>query len=201
MAWNIEGTYFENCNCDLVCPCSVSFFVQPADNERCQVALFFHVASGEADGVDLSGLTVAVVADTPRQMGEGSWRIGVLMDAAASEEQAQKLGAIFGGEAGGPMADMAPLIGEMMGMESVPIEFSSDDGRVSAKAGDAVEIELETIRLGENGGEPLRISGLPFPAPTVTAARATTSRITAFGLDISNDGNKNAFWAPYSWSS
>jgi hypothetical protein len=200
MAWQLQGTYLENCNCDLVCPCSISFFAQRADNERCQVALFFHVEAGEADGVDLSGLTVCVIGDTPAQMGDGNWRVGVLMDEAASQEQQEKLGAIFGGQAGGPMEALAGLIGENLGVETVPIEFERRNGGIHAKAGDLVEIELETLVLGEDGsGEPVRISGIPFPAPTVTAARPRTSRISAFGLDISNDGDKNAFWAPFSW--
>ncbi len=200
MAWHLDGTYLENCNCDFACPCSISFFAQPADNERCEVALFFHVEDGEADGVDLGGLTIGVVADAPAQMSDGNWRVGVLMDEAASAEQQEKLGAIFGGQAGGPMEALAGLIGENLGVEAVPIEFGRRNGGLHAKAGDLVEIELDTIVLGEDpSGEPVRISGLPFPAPTVTAARATTSRISAFGLDFSNGGTKNAFWAPFSW--
>jgi hypothetical protein len=199
MAWKLEGTYLENCNCDLACPCSISFFEQPADNERCLAAFFFHVESGDADGVDLGGLTVGVVVDGPQAMADGNWRVGVLMDESATEEQAQKLGAIFGGQAGGPMEPVAGLVGENLGVETVPIEFTRENGRVYAKAGDAVEVELETLVLGE-GEEPLRISGLAFPTSTVTAARPKRSRISAFGVDVSNDGSRNAFWAPFSWS-
>jgi hypothetical protein len=39
MAWKLEGPYFENCNCDRVCPCSVTSLVSPATQERCQVIL------------------------------------------------------------------------------------------------------------------------------------------------------------------
>jgi hypothetical protein len=199
MAWKVEGTYLENCNCELVCPCTISFFGQPADNERCLATFLFHVESGDADGVDLGGLTVAIVIDGPQMMGDGNWRVGVLMDDKASEEQAQKLGAIFGGQAGGPMEPVAGLVGENLGVESVPIEFTREDGRVYAKAGNAVEVELETLHLGESE-EPVQISGLAFPSSTVTAARPKRSRISAFGVDVSNDENKNAFWAPFSWS-
>jgi hypothetical protein len=95
MPWRLEGTYFENCNCDMACPCTTSGLTAPADYDRCHVALAFHVDSGDVDGVDVSGLTVAVVADTPPLMSEGNWRVGVLMDAAASQEQAEALGAVF----------------------------------------------------------------------------------------------------------
>jgi hypothetical protein len=65
MAWNLKGTYFENCNCNMVCPCSTSGLTMPADNERCRVVLAFHVDSGKVDGVDVGNLSVAVLADTP----------------------------------------------------------------------------------------------------------------------------------------
>jgi hypothetical protein len=36
MAWRLEGEYFENCNCKVVCPCEASMSFEE-DNERCQV--------------------------------------------------------------------------------------------------------------------------------------------------------------------
>jgi hypothetical protein len=36
----------------------------------------FHVDSGDVEGVDVSGLTVAAVPDTPQVMSEGNWRLG-----------------------------------------------------------------------------------------------------------------------------
>lgn len=68
MAWQLKGTYFENCNGDVVCPCSASSLILPADKDRCGVLLAFHVDSGKVDGVDVSNLTVAVLADTPAMM-------------------------------------------------------------------------------------------------------------------------------------
>src|SRR5215207_7142060 len=103
MAWRMQGTYFENCNCDMVCPCATSGLTASGDYDRCHLALAFHVDSGDVDGVDVSGLTVAVLADTPRVMADGNWRVGLFMDAAASEEQADKLGAVFSGQLGRPM--------------------------------------------------------------------------------------------------
>ena len=60
VAWHLEGTYFENCPCDMVCPCSTSGFTMPADAERCQAVLIFHVDSGEIAGIDVSGLSVGI---------------------------------------------------------------------------------------------------------------------------------------------
>lgn len=54
MTWQIEGTYFENCNCDMVCPCATSGQTLPADEDRCKVALAFHVHKGDGNAVDMS---------------------------------------------------------------------------------------------------------------------------------------------------
>ena len=89
MSWNLEGSYFETCSCDVVCPCTASLALG-ATHERCRVTLVFNVKNGEVEGTDVSGLTVAAVADTPKVMSDGNWRLGVFIDAAASDEQARE---------------------------------------------------------------------------------------------------------------
>ena len=85
MAWQLEGTYFENCNCDVVCPCTAAAFDAPADYDRCNALLAFHVDSGEVDGTDVSDRSVAVIVDAPKQMSDGNWRVGLFMDARGSD--------------------------------------------------------------------------------------------------------------------
>ena len=200
MPWHVEGTYFENCNCDMVCPCTASGQTAPADKERCNVALAFHVETGEVNGVDVGGLTVCVVADTPALMGDGGWKVGVLMDAAASAEQAEALGAVFGGQLGGPMEGIAPLIGEMAGMESLEMAYA-DDGRVHlVRMGSAVNMEVEDFvsRLDPTG-QGIKVSGAGFPADTLAAGTSSTARVDVFGMTWDNAG-KNSFSAPFAWS-
>lgn len=201
MSWRLEGTYFENCSCDVVCPCTISALTLPADNDYCRVALAFHVDAGEIEGTDVSGLSLVVVAETGKLMADGNWRLGVLVDDRASEEQAQKLGAVFGGELGGPMAALAPLVGEMIGMESVAIEYEDDGRRHRVKAGDGLEIEIEDyVPPGSPTGDVARLTGMAVPTNSVlTIATATSSRVSAFGLDFSNTG-KNGHYAPFSWA-
>lgn len=198
MAWKLEGTYFENCNCDVVCPCTTSGLAAPGDADRCLVLLVFHVDSGEIEGVDVGGLSVGLFCDAPAKMDEGNWRAGVFMDERATPEQGEKLGTVFSGQLGGPFAAMGPLIGENLGVEAVAIEYADEGLRHRARLGDAVEVEVEDVVLTESG-EPLRLSGAPFPAPVLTVGKGTTSRIQAFGYDVSNTG-KNAFSAPFAWS-
>jgi hypothetical protein len=189
MAWNIEGTHLESCTCELVCPCSASFSL-PAHYDRCKVTLAFHVTRGEVDGVDVSGLTVAAVADTPKVMTDGNWRIGVFIDAAASDEQAEKLGAVFTGARGGPMEALAPLIGENLGVERAPIEFRVDGLRHSIKIGDAVDIEVEdVVPFGVESGEPAKLTDVFHPVGSeIAIARPTHAKVDAFGIQYEGKG-------------
>src|SRR3954463_14683456 len=127
----------------MVCPCTTSGFTKPADAERCRAVLVFHIDSGEVEGVDVSSLTVAVLFDTPQVMADGNWRVGVFMDQDASQEQADKLGAVFSGQLGGPMALLSPLIAEDLGVEVAPIEYADDGRHHRVKIEDFVEIEIE----------------------------------------------------------
>lgn len=200
MAWKIEGRYFENCPCEVPCPCTASLDLG-ADTERCTPALVFHIDSGEIDGVDVGGLNVIAVADTPRVMSEGDWRLGVILDAAASDEQAERLGAVFSGQLGGPMEAASALIGENLGVERLPIEFSSEDGVHSVKAGDAVDIEVEdVVPFGSESGEPARLVNVFHPANSeLTISKARRSSVKVFGLDLSQDG-KSGFSTTFSWA-
>jgi len=200
MSWTIEGTYFENCSCDMVCPCSTSGLTAPADTERCVVALAFHVDRGSVDGVDVGGLTVCVVADAPAVMSEGGWKLGVLMDAAASPAQAEALGGVFGGQLGGPMAALGPLVGEIVGTDAVPIEYV-DDGRTHrVVAGSAISMTVEDfVSPLDATGLGIRVSGVGFPADTLAAGTASVSSVNTFGLQWDNTG-KNSFSAPFAWS-
>jgi hypothetical protein len=201
MPWRLEGTYFENCPCDMVCPCTTSGLTMPADAERCRVVLVFHIDSGEVDGVDVSDLTVAVLADTPQVMADGNWRVGMLMDEAASQEQADKLGAVFSGQLGGPMEALSGLIGEMMGVEVAPIEYEDEGRRHRVRIGEFAEIEVQDFVPPQTPeGEVSKLTGVFHPAnSTLTMAQATTSRVNAFGLEFSHEG-KNGHSAPFSWA-
>ena len=183
MAWNISGSYFETCSCDVVCPCTASLSLG-ATKDRCKALLVFHVKSGEIEGTDVSGLTVAAVADTPKVMSEGDWRLGVVIDAAASDEQAEKLGGVFSGALGGPMEALGPLVGEQLGVERMPIEVNEDGLKHSVRIGDAVDVEIEdVVSFGVETGEPVKITGIFHPTGSeLTVSRATRSSINAFGI-------------------
>ena len=88
---------------------------------------------------------MAAIADTPKVMTEGNWRLGVFVDDEASDEQVDKLVQVFSGQLGGPMAGLAPLVGEMLGVERARIEVVDDGLRHSVRIGDAIDFEIEDI--------------------------------------------------------
>lgn len=198
MSWKLQGSYFESCSCDVVCPCTASFSLS-ATQDYCRVVLVFHVEQGEIEGVDVGDLSVAAVADTPKVMSEGNWKLGVFIDAAASDEQAQKLGAVFSGSLGGPMSALGPLVSENLGVQRAPIEFRDDGLRHSVKIGDAVELEIEdVVPFGAHDGQPVKLVGVFHPAGReLTVARATSSKVDAFGIQYEG---KSAFSSAFSWA-
>jgi len=198
MAWNVKGTYFETCSCELMCPCNFSFD-HGATYDYCRVVLVFNIASGEIDGADLSGRKVAVIADTPKVMTDGNWRLGMFVDDGASDEQVEQLAGVFSGQLGGPMAGLAPLVGEVLGVERASFDVSEDGLTHSVKIGDAIDFEVEDIvPFGIETGQPAQITGAFHPVGSVlTAAEAKRSSIDAFGIQYEG---KTGLSAPFSWA-
>src|SRR5262245_29472859 len=184
MAWTLEGTYFENCSCDTICPCTWSGLTPHATTDRCLAMLAFHIDQGDVEGVDVSGLTFALVVDSPPVMMDGGWKVGVVLDAAASEEQAGALGRVVGGELGGPPAMLAGLIGEIAGIEQAPAEWQQSDGELSVRFGDLIDVAVSATH---SGGLPdaVQLVNVFHPASTtLTVSPATRSAVDAFGIQF-----------------
>jgi len=199
VSWHLKGKYVETCSCDLICPCNASFS-HGATYDYCRVTLVFDITEGEVDGTDIGGLKVAAIADTPKVMTDGNWKLGVFVDENASDEQMEKLVAVFGGQLGGPMAALGPLVGEMLGVERAPIEVVHDGLRHSVRVGDAIDFEIEDIvPFGVETGRPVRFDGMFHPvASDLTIAEATRSRINAFGIEYT--GRTGLSTSEFSWA-
>ena len=199
MSWNLAGSYVETCSCELMCPCNLSFD-HGATYDFCRVTLVFNIREGAVDGTDIAGCKVALVADTPKVMTEGNWRVGVFIDEKASDGQVDKLVQVFSGQLGGPMAGLAPLIGEMLGVQRAAIEIVDDGVRHSVRIGDAIDFEIEdVVPFGVETGEPVRFSGMFHPVGSdLTMAEAQRTRINAFG--ISYEGKTGLSTSRFSWA-
>jgi hypothetical protein len=122
------------------------------------------------------------------------------VDDRASDEQMEKLVAVFGGQLGGPMEALGPLVGEMLGVERAPIEVVDDGLRHSVRIGDGIDFEIEDIvPFGVETGRAVRFDGMFHPVGSnLTIAEATRSKIDAFG--ISYEGKTGLSTAEFSWA-
>lgn len=199
MSWNLRGSYAETCSCELMCPCNLSFD-HGATYDYCRVTLAFNIREGSVDGTDVAGRKAVLIADTPKVMTDGNWKVGVYVDQDASEEQFDKLIQVFSGQLGGPMAGLAPLIGEMVGAERATIEIDDDGLRHSVQVGDTIQFEIEDIvPFGKEDGQPIKFDGMFHPvASDLTMAEAKRSRINAFG--ITYEGKTGVSHSDFSWA-
>jgi hypothetical protein len=199
MSWNLKGSYVETCSCELMCPCNLSLD-HGATYDFCRVTLVFNVREGTVDGTDIAGCKVALIADTPKVMTEGNWRVGVFVDDAASDDQFEKLVQVFSGQLGGPMAGLAPLIGEMLGVERAAIDDEDYGVRHSVRVGDGIDFEVhDIVPFGVETGEPVRFAGMFHPVGSdLTMAEAKRSRISAFGIEY--DAKTGLSTSDFSWA-
>jgi hypothetical protein len=199
MSWNLRGSYVETCSCELMCPCNLSLD-HGATYDFCRVTLVFNIREGSVEGTDIAGCKVAIIADTPKVMTEGNWRVGVFVGDEATDGQFDQLVRVFSGQLGGPMAALAPLIGELRGSERASIEINDDGLRHAVRIGDGIDFEIEDIvPFGVKTGEPVRFAGMFHPvASDLTMAEAKRSRINAFGIQY--EGKTGLSTSEFAWA-
>jgi hypothetical protein len=201
--WRLTGDYFENCNCDVVCPCLVStaapLTARPSQGV-CDFAFAFHIDRGSYDGVPLDGLNVAVVGHTPGPMADGNWTLAAYIDERADDRQAAAVEAIFGGTEGGPMAAFAPLVGKHLGVRKVPITYSVQGKTRSAEIPGVMRMSVDPLPTMHPGGEIWASIGHPVaPDRLAFAVGGKGSTFTDHGMRWDNSG-KNGHYAPIAWS-
>ncbi len=200
-AWQVSGEYFETCSCDFVCPCIPSNLTGRPTKGDCFFAFAFQVDRGRFGTVALDGLRFAVVGWTPGVMGEGNWKVGLIVDDRASAEQQQAIAGIASGQAGGPMAGLAPLIGTFLGMETKPIRFEKNGLTRSVTIPGVLEQSVEGVASASVAGEPLFLDNTAHPVnKRLALARAVRSTLRAFGLVWEDtSGRNNGHFAPFAW--
>jgi len=172
---------------------------QGATNDDCRVALLFEIEAGSVDGVDVAGTACAVIMQTPRQMLEGDFKVGLIIGSNASDEQAEKVNQVFSGAIGGPMGNLAPLIGEFLGVERLPINVEHDGAKHHIVAGNALDLAL-TKELTPDGDAVQLTNIVVHPAgPTLDVAIADNVANSAFGIDWSGSG-LSGFSNPFAWA-
>jgi hypothetical protein len=141
--YQLEGSLLEVCNCETLCPCWIG---DDPDNGFCESVVAYNFSSGRIRGVDVSGLTLVSVVHIPGNILEGNWRQIVLVDDRASDEQMDALLDCFTGKLGGPIADLANLVGERVAVERAPIDHSIVDGAGTLRVGDKIDCSMHPYR-------------------------------------------------------
>ncbi|MBI2859346.1 MAG: DUF1326 domain-containing protein [Chloroflexi bacterium] len=200
--WEISGEYFENCNCDVLCPCLVSplGMLQARPTKGfCDVYFVFHINEGRYGDTNLAGLNVALAAHVPDAAIKGNWACAAYLDSKASPKQQEALGAIFTGAAGGPMSALAPLIGQMLGAKVVPITFQSEGKKRSATIPNILEAAVQAVPTLAPDAVITVDSGYPIVPKGLVAAYGVSSKYNDYNFHWDNTG-KNSFYGAFKWS-
>lgn len=194
--WNVSGSYFEACNCDVACPC---VFLSAPTTGECGVLLAWHIDEGKYGDVPLDGLNVAMAAHSPGHMLKVKWEVALYLDERATQAQRDALGTVFGGQAGGEPAALGPLVGKVLGVKAVKIDYEARGKRRNLRIPKVAEMEVEAIE--GQGGKEVTLTGVPLTAvPNQTTVVAKSKRLTYrdHGFDW-NISEKNGYYSPFAF--
>jgi hypothetical protein len=183
MAYSLEGSLLEVCTCAVLCPCWVN---ELPDNGRCQGVLAWHVDEGTVDGTDVGGRTIALLIDVPGKILDGNWRTVVFVDDKATAGQHQALLDVWTGKLGGPMGDLAQLVGEVVAVERQPVTWQVEGKGVAGRftIGRTIEAELEPFTGAT--GEPSALHDTVFT--TIPGSPAYVGKASVYKVDAGQHG-------------
>jgi hypothetical protein len=194
--WNLSGTYFEACNCDAACPCV--FLSDPTEGE-CTLLVAWHVEHGDFQGLSLKDLNTAMAVYAPGNMLKGNWKAALYIDQNASEKQKDALVKIFSGQAGGAPAALAPLISEVWGVSSVPIEYETNGKKRQMRIQQIANMKVEAIQGQEGRDVVVENSPLTLiPGIPSVVAKSEQVSYNDCGQHWSFSG-KNSFFSPFQY--
>ena len=197
-SWKVSGSYFETCSCEVACPC---IFLSPPTNGDCTALLAWHIDQGNCGDVKLDGLNAVLAVNSPGHMMEGKWKVALYVDGQANQSQQDALTQIFSGQAGGHLAALGPLIGEVLGAKAAPIEYHAEGKRRSMRVGEIAAAEIEGLS-GQNDGD-VTVASAPFaavPGVSFVVAKSKQARFSDYGLNWELS-NKNGFFSPFTYQS
>jgi hypothetical protein len=152
----LEGTLLEACSCGVLCPCWIG---DDPDGGQCFAFNAYHFDNGRINGVDVSGLNIVNVVHIPGNvLTPGSWKVVMLVDAKGTPEQRDAIVGAYRGKFGGPLADLAGLVGEVKEVRAVPISHEIVGGIGTLRVEGLVEAELEPFRAADGTITTLRDS-------------------------------------------
>jgi hypothetical protein len=197
VVYDLQGTLLEACSCGVLCPCWVG---EDPDMGTCDAFVAYHFDAGSVRGVDISGLNLVNVVHIPGNvLTPGSWRIVVFVDERASDEQMQALLDAYTGKLGGPLADLAGLVGEVLDVRKASIQHEIVGGAGTLRIGDLLYSEMEPFRGGDGTLTTLQntvFSTVPGAPAYASKASTNTVNLPEFGMVWSFEG-RNAIQSDY----
>jgi hypothetical protein len=184
MSYHLEGRLLEVCNCKVLCPCWIG---EDPDNRTCDTIIAWRIDKGTIDGVDVGGNTIAAVAHIPGNILHGNWRAAIFIDENVSQEQEDALLKVYTGKAGGPVAPLAALIGEVVSVERAPIRFTVNEGKGELEIGSDYYAELEPYKGPSGATTTLTetvFSTVPGAPVFVGKAPSYRSKNAALGIEL-----------------
>lgn len=180
--YQLQGTLLEACTCDVLCPCWIG---EDPDGGTCQSIMAYHLDAGTIEGVDVGGLSLAAVVFIPGNVLAGNWKQAVFVDDMASDEQELALLAAFGGALGGPLSDLAGLVGERLAVKRAAIAHEVVEGKGTIRIGsDAAFAEMEPYRGPD--GSVTTLNNSIFS--TVPGSPAWVGKSSRFAVDLPEHG-------------
>jgi hypothetical protein len=201
--WTMKGQYMEACSCNFLCPCVPKNATTPATHDFCKVALAFAVDAGSYGDVHLGGVRFVFFAQSKAVMSHGDWVGGLIIDTSASDPQVEAVTAIASGAAGGPLALLAPLIGEFRGVERHPITFVKDGRSVSVRIDGRLDQQVVGVESVSVPGECVVVDNTFHPVnKRLNLATAVRNVISAFGIEWHGEPDRNnGHFAAFDWQS
>jgi len=148
--------------------------------------LVFGIKEGNLDATDLGGVNFALFNHFPANLTAGNWKVGIVIDESASDEQADAVSKIMSGDEGGPFADFAPLIADFVGVERAKVSLSNGSGSVAGKA----EFTFEPFTGAD--GQPTTVRNAMFGfAPQYEIGKGSGNS-DAFGLSFTASYGEHA---------
>jgi hypothetical protein len=182
MAYSVEGDLLEVCNCNVLCPCWIG---EDPDNGYCDATLAYRINSGEIDGVDMSGVIIAGIGKIPGNVLAGNWTRQLYIDEAASNEQTVAALDLLQGRKGGPMADLAQLIGRDLEPKRGRITFNLVEGRGMLAIEGVLEAVMEPYRGASGAVTTLNESIFStIPGSPAFVSKAEYFRVSDEGLGM-----------------
>ncbi|MFQ5946132.1 MAG: DUF1326 domain-containing protein [Anaerolineae bacterium] len=184
--YEVEGSLLEACSCGAPCPCWIG---EDPDHGTCDSFLAYRINKGSIRGVDVGGVAFALVAHIPGNVLKGNWKVAVYMSDKATPGQKQAVLDAWTGKFGGPLADLAQLVGEVCGVHDAPVDFRLEKGKGTLKVGQAVDAEL--VPYTDAKGNTTTISNTIFS--TIPGSPAYVAKATRHKVNIPEHGMQWTF--------